>query len=67
MQELFHTGQASPFDRRSDGWTVLDVGIPRDLKYTSANNLQRAAFWEQVEVCRFLMTQGADPNVSYER
>ncbi|KAE8452633.1 hypothetical protein EG329_013892 [Mollisiaceae sp. DMI_Dod_QoI] len=33
-----------------DGWTVLD----------------RAAFWEQVEVCRFLMTQGADPNVSYE-
>lgn len=31
VQELFRTGQASPFDRTEDGYTVLDVRVAINL------------------------------------
>ncbi|KAH8769265.1 hypothetical protein BGZ57DRAFT_826094 [Hyaloscypha finlandica] len=48
IQHLFSTRQASPFDRSFNGWTLLD----------------HAAHFQQLEICKLLKNEGADPNVS---
>jgi hypothetical protein len=67
VQHLFSTVQASPFVRDSDGWTLLDVGDFLEIKFRlklKANIAQMAAWYQNLELCRLLVNEGADPMIS---
>jgi hypothetical protein len=75
IQELFKKNMASPYDRRTGGETVLDVGafnadlLSNSLLEPQANSgtNKRAAFYQHLEVCRLLLNEGADPSISSSR
>jgi hypothetical protein len=67
IQYLFSTGQASPFDRNPIGCTILDVSFSHVEQYGRSGLTeveQIAAIFHQLEFCRLLMNEGADPNIS---
>jgi hypothetical protein len=67
IQHLFSTGQASPFVRDNGGWTLLDVGDFLEIKFRlklKANIAQTAAWHQNLELCRLLVNESADPMIS---
>jgi len=72
IQELFGKNMASPYDRVRDGQTVLDVSAFNIGTLPQSQSSQKlifvlnkvAAFYHQLGVCRFLLAEGADPNMS---
>jgi hypothetical protein len=67
IQQLFSTGKASPFDRNESGWTVLDVRFRQDSYRSVADTAKIAAMYHKLGVCRLLINEGADSNISGAR
>jgi hypothetical protein len=68
VQKLFEERSASPFDKGPTGCTLLDVYVPKLfltiflLEVYITNTEQFAAKRSQLEMCRLLINEGADPN-----
>jgi hypothetical protein len=66
LHELFRSGEASVIDHDGDGFGLLIVSIspPVDQQPRSLLLSKYAAINGHVELCKFLLREGADPNES---